>query len=427
MLTATTMRALILLLPLTAVWLLWLWRRPEKQAQMGIFLACAWLTWSLYLLHLGAAHWRWWSFQAEGGLVGGLPVDLLIGWVLLWGALPLMAFPRLSVWMIFACVLLFDLSLMPWLAPILVLGPNWLVGELLGLAFCFLPAYWLAKSTAQNRQLTRRICLLALTFGGCLFFVLPLIILDVTGGSWEVVWQRPWWLNNLLLQCLAIPFLLGLSAMLEFAYQGEGTPLPFDPPQRLVTTGLYAYLANPMQTSTALAFLGLGLFLQNGFVAGAGVITFIYGLSFARWSETGDMEARFGPLWLEYQQQVRPWWPRWRPYRLPGRDGARLFVAESCLPCSQVAAWFLRRRPVGLDILPAETHPGRALTRMTYESGDGRIRASGVAAFARALEHIHFGWALLGVVMRLPVIRPFLQLIIDAAGGGPRNLPRHSS
>ena len=48
----------------------------------------------------------------------------------------------------------------------------------------------------------------------------------------------------------------------------------------------------------------------------------------------------------------------------------------------------------------------------------------GVAAFARALEHIHLGWAFVGWTMRLPLVEPFLQLLVDAVGGGPRQIVR---
>ena len=50
--------------------------------------------------------------------------------------------------------------------------------------------------------------------------------------------------------------------------------------------------------------------------------------------------------------------------------------------------------------------------------------AIGVEAFARALEHLNFGWAILGCALRLPLILPLAQLIVDSSGGGPRRIPR---
>jgi hypothetical protein len=82
----------------------------------------------------------------------------------------------------------------------------------------------------------------------------------------------------------------------------------------------------------------------------------------------------------------------------------------------------------GLVLVAAEDHPTRDLERMTYEPGDGSAVDEGVAAFARAVEHIHFGWAFLGAAMRLTVVRSALQLLADATGLGPQLIPRrHAS
>jgi hypothetical protein len=72
--------------------------------------------------------------------------------------------------------------------------------------------------------------------------------------------------------------------------------------------------------------------------------------------------------------------------------------------------------------MPAEEFEGRRLSRLTYIGSDA-VEAIGVAALARALEHIHFGWVLAGCFLRLPLIRPLAQLLTDAVGGGPRAIP----
>jgi hypothetical protein len=70
----------------------------------------------------------------------------------------------------------------------------------------------------------------------------------------------------------------------------------------------------------------------------------------------------------------------------------------------------------------SQQHPSRSLTRITYEpAGYGRP-AYGTGALARAIEHIHFGWALLAFVIRLPVLRSVIQLLADAAGAAPQRL-----
>ncbi|HWW60101.1 MAG TPA: hypothetical protein VN181_01925, partial [Thermoanaerobaculia bacterium] len=37
-----------------------------------------------------------------------------------------------------------------------------------------------------------------------------------------------------------------LRCIWEFAWRGRGTPAPFDPPRRLVVTGFYRFVRNPM-------------------------------------------------------------------------------------------------------------------------------------------------------------------------------------
>jgi len=63
---------------------------------------------------------------------------------------------------------------------------------------------------------------------------------------------------------------------------------------------------------------------------------------------------------------------------------------------------------------------------MTYEAEDG-TREEGVAAFARAVERIHLGWAFVGWAIRLPVARHVLQAVMDVSGAGPRVFPRRTA
>lgn len=170
---------------------------------------------------------------------------------------------------------------------------------------------------------------------------------------------------------------------------------------------------------------GIGA-LDSAWIAGASGMTIAYGMGLAGWHEDKQLVARFGDAWIEYRRQVPRWRPRWRPFT---SSHARLYVAESCSMCSTVGAWLTARGVIGLDIVPAESHPTRELERLTYEpAGDARPD-EGVAAFARALEHINLGWACLGMFIRLPLIRPFLQLLVDASGGEKRRvvISRHHS
>jgi hypothetical protein len=73
----------------------------------------------------------------------------------------------------------------------------------------------------------------------------------------------------------------------------------------------------------------------------------------------------------------------------------------------------------GLELVEAGEYPGATLRRMRYVGVDG-FEADGVEAFARGLEHVNVGWALVGAGMRLPGVRWVLQVVGDGVGFGER-------
>jgi protein-S-isoprenylcysteine O-methyltransferase Ste14 len=148
--------------------------------------------------------------------------------------------------------------------------------------------------------------------------------------------SRPTWKNGLFLRLLAVPAVLGLGAVYEFARRGQGTPLPYDPPTKLVTSWPYAYLANLMQLSATLMLAGLGVFLGSLWVILAGAMVHIYSAGFASWDESEDVSQRFGADWKRYRTSVRNWVPRWRPWHRSLNDSsispAKLYVAKHADP-----------------------------------------------------------------------------------------------
>jgi len=400
----------------------WMWRRPGRRAFSGAVLAWFWNLPAVLALHLAADRLGWWNMKADGGVLLGMPVDVYLSWAWLWGAVPALAFPSLPIVVVAAIALAFDLALMPAAAPVLRLGPDWLVGEGIGLALCLIPSQLLARWTDRDARLAGRAVLQVIAFSGLLLFVLPAVAIGVSDSAWLNPVDRPVWQISLWVQLLMVPAIVGLSAVQEFVMRGGGTPVPFDPPQRLVVTGPYAYVRNPMQLSAVVLLALLGLFLRNPWVAAAGVMAHFYSTGIAGWDEDEDLRRRFGDNWLAYARDVRAWVPRLRPWRREGDRPARLFVASGCGMCSEVRGWFARHDARGLAIVPAETHESRALTRITFEPAGSGSEVTGVEAVARALEHLHLGWAFAGWALRLPGVRWFAQLLIDASGGEPRRI-----
>jgi protein-S-isoprenylcysteine O-methyltransferase Ste14 len=77
-------------------------------------------------------------------------------------------------------------------------------------------------------------------------------------GHWHLA---PPLLGSFLFRIIgALMIVAGLPVLLDsfarFAIQGLGTPAPVAPPQRLVATGLYRYVRNPMYVAVSLLVFG---------------------------------------------------------------------------------------------------------------------------------------------------------------------------
>ncbi len=410
-------RGLILFLPLALAFGLWRWRRPDRRLGAGAFLASAWMLSAGLAIHLVAVRAGFWHYDARGALWLGLPVDVYLGWAVFWGAVPVLAFPRITVAIVVASMAFADLVLMPAAFPVVRLGPNWLAGEGIALVIGAVPAYLLGRWTADGVHLAWRTFLQCIAFSGLALAVLPAVILTRTGGALPTVDHGISWYLGVGLQVVALIAILGLSAVQEFVQRGNGTPFPWDPPERIVTTGPFAYLANPMQASMTLLMLAVGAMVQSWWVAAAAVVAAVFSSGLAAWHEHGELTRHFGPAWDRSRARVRPWLPRWRPAAGSGVT-ARLYFAETCTACSGLARWLRTLEPLGLELLPAEGLEPQP-RRLTYVGTDGFVD-SGVRALGRALEHVNMALAFIGWTIRLPVVGEFVQLVTDAVGGGPR-------
>ena len=438
--TTLVVRAAALYVPLCTTAIAWLALRPGRRERAAAILATAWNVSALLGVHVAAQRLGWWSYDVTDATIAGFPVDLYIGWAVAWGALPSLLGRRLPVGALAILAAILDLAAMPRLAPVVRLGEMWIVGEAVAIGVCLVPAQMLATWTRDDSYVRWRAVLQALAFGGLALGVLPTVILEQSGGSWAPLATRSTFITGTLLQLLLLPALLGLGAVHEFAVRGGGTPVPFDPPKRLVMTGPYAFVRNPMQLSAVLVLAGWGGILESWWVAAAAAMAVVYGSGFAAGDERGDLDRRFGGPWRAYSRAVRSWIPRWRPVDVQtivggdqsadavatGRRGIpTLYVAEQCGSCSQVRAWLETRHPVGLAIVAAELHPSRSLNRITYDPGDGTDESVGVAALGRAMEHVNLAWAVVGMFVRLPGVTWLLQIVTDASGGGPTRVVRY--
>ncbi|GAA3386690.1 methyltransferase [Cryptosporangium minutisporangium] len=373
------------------------------------------------------ARWAdWWSYLPVHGAFDGLPADLWLGWAVLWGPLPVAVGRLLSGhWptmlrtpILLAAVGWIDAVTMPALTPLVRLGSGWGWGELLGLLLVALPAVVLGECTAAGRHLRLRVVLQMALFAGLVLWLVPTVVMAVGDGSWSAVLRAPRWWLSLLVQAAVLASVPGLAAVREFAERGGGTPYPWDPPSRLVTTGPYAYLANPMQVSATLLTGVLAIALESWAVAAAAVMSVVFSEAVAEKHEDDDLRRRYGPEWTAYRSRVRRWIPRRRP---AGFRSATLYLDLGCVQCRELHGAFGRSDGVGLTLADAREYPG-ALYRVRYERDDGVV-VDGVEAVALAVEHVGAGPAVLGWLARLPVIRWVVARVADGVGFGPSAEP----
>jgi len=96
----------------------------------------------------------------------------------------------------------------------------------------------------------------------------------------------------------------------QYFLKAKGTPVPFNPPPQLVTTGPYAYTRNPMLTGVFSLLFGFGVLFGSVFLLIVFTPLFIL-INF--WElksiEEPELEKRLGEEYIEYQKRTPMFFP----------------------------------------------------------------------------------------------------------------------
>jgi protein-S-isoprenylcysteine O-methyltransferase Ste14 len=154
--------------------------------------------------------------------------------------------------------------------------------------------------------------------GAALFFVI---------APGMVAGWVPWWITrwrvgppllgwSILRPLGALLVLAGLAALVEcfarFVLDGLGTPAPVYQTRRLVVTGLYRYVRNPMYIAVTAIILGQALLFGHlGLLEYALGVWLAFNL-FVLFYEEPTLQGKYGPEYAAYRAAVRRWWPRLR-------------------------------------------------------------------------------------------------------------------
>jgi protein-S-isoprenylcysteine O-methyltransferase Ste14 len=156
-------------------------------------------------------------------------------------------------------------------------------------------------------------------------WVRALVYVLVVGGGWLVVVpagilaaeQGSWWpalrpLDFALVGgvLFVAGFALACWAGFCLIQYGGGTPLPLDPPRRLVTCGPYRRVRNPQAVAMVLMVAGLVVAFRSSALWVLLPLTIVYlELLVGPWEER-QMARDFGSEYESYSRRVKKWLPR---------------------------------------------------------------------------------------------------------------------
>ncbi len=419
---ALLVEGVALYLPLVSALLVGILGAWHQRVWVAVLVSVVWHAVMLPVVNLWMVSAGGWGFPSEGSLVLGMPVGLYLGWVVLWGSLAtfLQFFIRRLGWLMATVVtvvlsLVIDLLLMPMLSPLLELEEGWLIGEALLILLVLVPSLVMNYAVIEYHWVEFRALFVSLTFILLATFLLPFMVeSSALSAAMERIGERGRIENGMFVVVLLFLAVPGVSGVIEFATRGGGTPIPYDPPVKLVTTGVYAYCRNPMQLSMCFCLLVWGWMIGSWVPVVVAVMSVVYSLGIANWSEGEDMQRRFGAEWGSYRKGRRPYMVRLTPVSYP--EG-QLYISQTCGICGQLRLWLKKQNPEALEMRDAEEHH-EILSRIRYERGD--VVEDGVRAVAEAFQHLDVRFAYIGWVMKMPMMDRVLQAALDASGAEAR-------
>lgn len=142
--------------------------------------------------------------------------------------------------------------------------------------------------------------------------VVPSILLYLT--NWHLD-RTPVWPVILGIICLIIGLCLVVSTVKFFLTVGKGTLAPWDPTQKLVVSGPYAYVRNPMITGVVLILLAESLIFYSSALCIWAIVFACVNIIYFILSEEPGLRKRFGKEYEEYCKNVPRIVPRITPWK----------------------------------------------------------------------------------------------------------------
>src|SRR5262249_58833707 len=118
---------------------------------------------------------------------------------------------------------------------------------------------------------------------------------------------------GIMLIIVGVPGLVDSFA--RFALQGVGTPAPIAPTRKLVATGLYRYVRNPMYVAVVAVILGQALLFSDWRLLWYAALFWLTCHIFILVYEEPTLKQTFGAEYEDFRANVPRWIPRLTPWR----------------------------------------------------------------------------------------------------------------
>jgi len=144
-------------------------------------------------------------------------------------------------------------------------------------------------------------------------FILPLIVLILVPLALEpefLVASLPALITGLLVMLAGLTVIA--LTIFRFIIIGKGTLAPWFPTGKLVVTGLYKYVRNPMIIGVLIVLLGESIAVLSIKILIWMLLFFLINHLFFLLYEEPNLEKRFGDEYRSYKKRV----PRWIPGKL---------------------------------------------------------------------------------------------------------------
>ena len=157
--------------------------------------------------------------------------------------------------------------------------------------------------------------------GSLVFLVLaPGVVAGLLPGAISQWRLEPWPFGEGAFRTVGVVMALAgfawlLDSFARFALQGLGTPAPVFPTRKLVVSGGYRFVRNPMYVAVLALVFGQALLFASVAVALYGLVVAAVFYVFVKLYEEPTLARTFGDEYESYRANVPGWRPRLRPWR----------------------------------------------------------------------------------------------------------------